>query len=60
MTKQGGKRKGAGRKPLSDGSRKVALRIFPTEKAIENCGGEEEAKTIALSAVMAVRQKNKK
>jgi hypothetical protein len=49
--KQGGKRNGSGRKKLPQGERRKTLRIFPKEKHIEECGGEESAKKIALTAI---------
>ena len=48
---RGGKRKGAGRKSLPKGEKRKELRIFPQEKHIDNCGGEEQAKEIALKAI---------
>lgn len=47
--KRGGARNGAGRKPISD--KKVPLRIFPRQSQIDACGGEDQAKDIALKAI---------
>ena len=57
--KRGGKRKGAGRNSLPKGEKRKAIRIFPKEKHIDNCGGEEQAKQIALLAIENNRHNKK-
>lgn len=59
-TKRGGKRKGAGRNLLPKGEKRKAIRIFPKEKYIHSCGGEEEAKKIALIAIETNGDNHKK
>jgi len=54
--KQGGKRKGAGRKPLAD--KRVAIRFFPLQSEVDKCGGEDSTKEIALRAVITKARKN--
>lgn len=49
--KRGGKRSGAGRKPLPDSERRVTLIIYPKKKSIELLGGEVAAKAMALNAI---------
>lgn len=46
--KQGGKRKGAGRKPLAD--KRVPLRFFPLQSRLSMLG-EENVKEMCLSTV---------
>ena len=54
--KQGGKRKGAGRKPLAD--KRVAIRFFPLQSEVDKCGGEDVVKEVALRAVITKARKN--
>lgn len=49
--KQGGARKGAGRKPLPDGERKVSITIYPQKKYVDILGGKDSASVIALTAI---------
>ncbi len=53
---QGGKRKGAGRKPLAD--KRVAIRFFPLQSEVDKCGGEDATKEVALRAVISKARKN--
>ena len=47
--KQGGKRKGAGRKPLAD--KRVAVRFFPLQSRVDLLGGDEAVRDLCLSTV---------
>ena len=66
--KQGGKRKGAGRKPIAD--KKIPIRIFPQQSRVELLKGEEIVKVMCMNYIeseyarmllaVAARQKSKK
>ena len=67
--KQGGKRKGAGRKPIDD--KRIPIRIFPQKSRVELLRGEEVVKVLCMNyieseyartllAAVAVRQKRTK
>lgn len=45
----GGKRKGAGRKPLAD--KRVPIRFFPLQSRVDSLGGDEVVKDLCLSTV---------
>ena len=47
--KQGGKRKGAGRKPLAD--KRVPIRFFALQSRIDLLGGDEVVRDLCLSTV---------
>lgn len=47
--KHGGKRNGAGRKPVKD--KRVQLNIYPLSSSIKNAGGKKKAKELALNAI---------
>ena len=54
--KHGGKRKGAGRKPIAD--KKIALTIYMPESIIKKCGGEYFAKSIMENSLLLKARKN--
>lgn len=56
MAKHGGKRKGSGRKPLTD--KKKGITIYPLESQINSCGGEELCKELAMKAIARKALKN--
>lgn len=47
--KHGGKRTGAGRKPVAD--KKVLIRIYPLTSQVRAIGGEDKAKVLALKGL---------
>jgi hypothetical protein len=49
MHQHGGKRKNAGRKPVSDPKKQVT--VYPHSSEVENVGGVEAAKEIAIKAI---------
>jgi hypothetical protein len=57
MSKHGGARTGAGRKPLPD--KKKGLTIYPLQSQIDACGGLEASKEVAMSAIVGVANRKK-
>ena len=55
--KSGAKPKPVGRKPLPPSLKKMSLVIFPTEEVVENVGGEEQAKLIAVTSLNKAAKK---
>lgn len=47
--KQGGKRKGAGRKPIDD--KRIPIRIFPQKSRLELLKGEEIVKVLCMNYI---------
>jgi len=47
--KQGGKRKGAGRKPIDD--KRIPIRIFPQKSRVELLKGEEIVKVLCMNYI---------
>lgn len=41
----------AGRKKLPKGEKRKMIRVFPKQKYVENCGGEDKAKQVAINAI---------
>ncbi|HEV3223902.1 MAG TPA: hypothetical protein VGZ90_13530 [Puia sp.] len=48
-SKQGGKRKGSGRKPIAD--KKIQISVYPRQSSIMRAGGIEASKLLALNAI---------